>query len=69
MKFRILKKENNILGFDIIEILQFNYDGKGTALALADGDFIELDSKELLREVLFGDNNGNKNYGLIINSL
>jgi hypothetical protein len=26
----------NYLGFNIIEILEFNYDGKGTALVLAD---------------------------------
>jgi len=30
---------NNWLGFNQIEIIQFNYDGKGNALIIEDGNF------------------------------
>lgn len=32
------KDEGNVYGFDFIDILQFNYDGKGTALARVGSD-------------------------------
>lgn len=44
---------NNWLGFNQIEILQFNYDGKGNALILEDGD-ISYMSPKILRFIFFG---------------
>jgi len=44
---------NNWLGFNQIEILQFNYDGKGNALILEDGD-ISYMSPKILRFMFFG---------------
>ena len=49
-----LKKENpdsaythNFLGFDVIEVIQFNYDGKGSALVLEDGELSYLGKKQV----------------------
>jgi len=43
----------NIYGFETIEIIQFNYDGKGGSLAICDG---ELSSYNLLdtENIIFG---------------
>ncbi|AMM52447.1 hypothetical protein TH61_16365 [Rufibacter sp. DG15C] len=45
---------DNILGFDIIEVIQFNYDGQGSALAYADNYTITVSEPEL-SEVLLND--------------
>ena len=42
----------NCLGFEKIEILQFNYDAKGNALILEDGE-ISYMSKDWLRFLFF----------------
>jgi hypothetical protein len=44
---------NNWLGFNQIEILQFNYDGNGNALILEDGD-ISYMSPKILSFMFFG---------------
>jgi hypothetical protein len=44
---------NNWLGWNQIEILQFNYDGKGNALTLDDGH-ISYMSPKMLRFMFFG---------------
>ena len=65
MTLKKIKDENNVIGFDIIEIIQFNYDGKGGALVKNDGI---LDSYVLidLDYILFGDSGtGEKYYELI----
>ena len=43
---------HNWLGFNKIEILEFNYDGKGKALVLEDGD-ISYMSPKMLRFLFF----------------
>lgn len=43
---------HNYLGFTIIEILEFNYDGKGNALILEDEN-IGYYSDEVLRFLMF----------------
>lgn len=40
MKFKKTKDDGNVLGFEIIEILQFNYDGKGSAIVKNDGELM-----------------------------
>lgn len=44
---------NNCLGWNQVEILQFNYDGKGNALTLDDGH-ISYMSPKMLRFMFFG---------------
>ena len=44
---------DDYLGFKNIEILAFNYDGKGNALVLEDGD-ISYMSPKMLRFLFFG---------------
>ncbi len=43
----------NGIGFNQIEIIQFNYDGKGNALVLEDGEISYL-SPKMLRHMFFG---------------
>ncbi len=43
----------NCLGFNQIEIIEFNYDGKGNALVLEDGE-ISYMSPKWLRFMFFG---------------
>lgn len=45
--------ETNHLGWSTIETLVFNYDGKGTVLALKDGKLDEMGLEEF-RDVVFG---------------
>jgi len=38
---------HNYLGFETIEILEFNYDGKGNALIMEEGELSYMSEKEL----------------------
>jgi len=65
MKFKKVTDEGNVYGYEIIEIIQFNYDGKGSAITKVDG---ELDSYNLidLNTIMFGDpGSGDKYYKLV----
>ena len=65
MVFKKIEDEGNSLGYDKIEILIFNYDGSGSALARLDGELGSIDKDELFY-VLFGDpGSGAKYYELI----
>ncbi len=64
MVFKKIEDEGNSLGYDKIEILTFNYDGSGSALALLDGELGSVDKDELSC-VLFGDpGSGDRYYEL-----
>jgi hypothetical protein len=56
-----IKDEGNAWGYKVIEILMFNYDGKGGALVRNDG---ELGSYVLsdVHGILFGGDDGEKCY-------
>lgn len=65
MKFKKVTDEGNVYGYELIEIIQFNYNGSGSAIAKLDG---ELDSihKNDLPIILFGDpGSGDKYYQLV----
>ena len=49
-----IRDENNAYGFDIIEILVFNYDGSGAAICRFDGELDSIRGDDL-HYVLFGD--------------
>lgn len=57
MKFKKVSDNGNALGFDSIEILQFNYDGAGAALVKEDGRLSLLKGEDL-DSVLFGVEDG-----------
>ena len=54
MKFDKIRDEGNVYGFEVIEILGFNYDGEGSAIGEFDGDLqsIHINDLEL---IMFGD--------------
>jgi len=54
MKFKKIRDEGNVYGFEVIEILEFNYDGEGSAIGKFDGDLqsIHINDLEL---IMFGD--------------
>lgn len=52
MRLLFKKVKENILNFDSIEVIQFNYDGNGTALLLADGDPTPLGEPDLSETLL-----------------
>jgi len=47
MKFKKVTDDDNVFGFDIIEFIQFNYDGDGTALALCDGELTSFHKNDV----------------------
>lgn len=53
LKFKKKTDEGNYLGFDIIEILSFNFDGEGSALCLTDGE-LEIFSKTDIFDMVYG---------------
>ena len=62
MKFKKIRDEGNVYGFEVIEILGFNYDGEGSSIGKFDGDLqsIHINDLEL---IMFGDpGSGNKWY-------
>lgn len=54
LTLRKIRDDGNFIGFDTIEIVQFNFDAQGGALALVDGE-LELYSGDDLEHILFGD--------------
>jgi hypothetical protein len=57
MKLKMINPDNDF-GFDTIEILQFNYDGKGNAIALGNGEPEPMAlSVEDVDYIMFGDGN------------
>ena len=65
--FEKTEAEGNVLGHDKIEIVEFNYDGKGSALVRwdSDPDLSSLQGEEL-DLVLFGDpGSGTRFYRLV----
>ena len=61
MKLKKISDEGNDYGYDIIEILQFNYDGQGNAIAKFDGrlDFLAQTDLDM---ILFGNDEGYQTY-------
>jgi hypothetical protein len=54
LKFRLLEtpllkgdNENNWFGFEKVEIIQFNYDGKGGVIAILDDELKTIDVTEV----------------------
>lgn len=64
MKFKKIKDEGNVIGYDLIEIIKFNYDGKGSALVKEDGKLGSLHPNDL-NYVMFGNDSGEEYYQLI----
>ena len=65
VKFKKIKDEGNCYGFDLIEIIKFNYDGEGSALVKQDGELSSYCSS-YLDIIMFGDpGSGEKFYQLI----
>lgn len=65
MKFKKIKDEGNSYGFDLIEIIKFNYDGEGSAIAKEDGELCSIHPNDL-DIIMFGDpGSGEKYYRLI----
>ena len=57
MKLKMVNPDNDF-GFDTIEFLQFNYDGKGSAIALGNGELEPMDlSLDDVEYILFGNGN------------
>ena len=54
LTLRKTNAEGNVYGFDTIEFLEFNFDGRGDALVRLDGDLGLLSNGDLMY-VLFGD--------------
>jgi len=60
LQFKLRKKQeltihdecNDFYGFEIVEFLQFNYDGHGNAIVFADGEVRKADL-ETVNHVLF----------------
>lgn len=64
MKFKKIRDEDNVYGFDIIEILKFNYDGEGSAIGKFDGELESIHVNDL-EIIMFGDpGSGDKYYEL-----
>ena len=64
LKFKKIRDEGNVLGHEEFEIIEFNYDGNGSALLKANG---MLDSLGLadVNYMMFGDaGTGEKYYDL-----
>lgn len=51
---RKIRDEGNWLGYTLVQVLHFNYNGEGDALALLDGELTYF-AKEELNFALFGD--------------
>lgn len=65
MKFKKIKDEGNVYGFDLIEIIKFNYDGKGSALIKEDGELGSIHRNDLDIIMLGDPKSGEKYYQLI----
>ncbi len=65
MKFEKIKDEGNVYGFDLIEIIKFNYDGKGSALVKEDGALGSIHRNDLDIIMLGDPGSGEKYYQLI----
>lgn len=59
MKFKKTKK--NIYDFETIEVLQFNYDGQGTAIVLNDGE-LDMYAVKDIENIIFGDESRGRHY-------
>jgi hypothetical protein len=42
MKLKKVSDEGNAYGFETIEIIKFNYDGKGGAICICDGEMMSF---------------------------
>ena len=65
MIFKKIKDEGNVYGFDLIEIIKFNYDGKGSALIKEDGELGSIHPNDLDIIMLGDPGSGEKYYQLI----
>ena len=54
LTLRKVRDQDNFIGFEVIEVLHFNYDGTGEALVSADGDLMSFGGTDL-NFILFGD--------------
>jgi len=64
MKFKKITDDGNAYGFDMIEVLEFNYDGEGHAIIKEDGE-LAFCHKNDLNLIMFGDpGSGEKWYEL-----
>lgn len=53
MKFKKCLDSGNIYEFDIIEFIQFNYDGKGSAIVKNDGELMTYKLVDV-NQIMFG---------------
>jgi hypothetical protein len=69
MIFNTKKKKDNVYGYDVIEVIAFNYDGKGSALTFADGDLMSFAQVDI-ETIMMGDGgDGTTHYKLDKDSL
>lgn len=53
MKFKKCSDDGNIYKFNIIEFIQFNYDGKGSAIVKYDGELMTCKIGDV-NQIMFG---------------